>query len=216
MSAAAPDLFAAYCHALRHHALLTVAEGYARMDAARYADAEEPAITGELVAQMRRFLESGEAPEWADRYSVHDDPPLDVPGRQGKRRPRVDVEVECLAPGRRPRLRFEAKRLKPSGNRAVSVYLGSEGLGCFLAGRYPLTHGEAGMLGYVQCDDKAIWADRIGQALAERAPEHAVLDPPFREETISGCPCRVHASRHRTGAGQEIDVCHVLLPFLPA
>jgi hypothetical protein len=58
MSAPTPTLAQTYAAALRGHALRLIAEGYARMDNAAFASAEEPAITGELVREMRAYLES--------------------------------------------------------------------------------------------------------------------------------------------------------------
>jgi len=92
MSLTGPTLLQAYVDALREHAHWLIAEGYERMDKAAFAQAQEPAITGELVREMRSFLESGSgAPTWVSFFSIHDDPPLNVGGRLGRSRPRVDI-----------------------------------------------------------------------------------------------------------------------------
>lgn len=209
-------LFQAYAAAMRGHVLRLIAEGHARMDKTRFADAHEPAITGELVARMRDFLESGDdGPSWRGYYSVHDDPPLCVDGKLGKARPRVDIEFECLNRngGRRPRLRFEAKRLNSATSHTVAAYLGADGLGCFLSGKYPTTHAEAGMLGYVQSEDEQTWAARISLALKRDAAMYGTVAPAFCRHQSPGKPPHTYISHHDTQAVRHITVLHVLLQF---
>ena len=215
MSVPGPDLFEAYARQLRAHAHRLIAEGYTRMDKVAFAGEQEPAITGELVRQMRAYLESGEGtPTWVCYYSIHDDPPLSVDGKRGKARPRVDIEFERVSRGSRPRLRFEAKRLNSTTGHRVSVYLGRKGLGCFLSGKYPTTHGEAGMLGYVQSEDEATWAERIAEALRRDGPQYAVADPPFAPQAICAALPHTFISHHMMkDARSPIIVHHVLLRF---
>lgn len=216
MSATGPDLFQTYAKQLRAHAHRLIAEGYARMDKATFASEQEPAITGELVRHMRAYLESGEGtPAWVRYYSVHDDPPLSVDGKLGKARPRVDIEFERVSYGPHPRLRFEAKRLNSETGHRVSVYLGREGLGCFLSGQYPTTHGEAGMLGYVQSEDEATWAERITETLCRNGPQYAVADPPFAHQRVCVTLPHTYASHHvMKDAKSPVLIHHVLLNFL--
>lgn len=139
---------------------------YDRLVPLDYISSQETEITGELVRAMREAMQETDAPEWVSPYALpKDDPPLDVPGRYGKARPRIDIEFELVRRGPRPTLRFEAKRLGP--RHPVSGYLGKDGLGCFLSGKYPLTGREAGMLGYVQSDDEDVWAGKLADRLRE-------------------------------------------------
>jgi hypothetical protein len=108
--------FVKKCHSL-------IALGYALLDTASLGNAEETSITGELVRAIKTILESEDAPTWAVHFFVADDPPQNTPGRFGKRRRRVDIEIERGQRGIRPRLHFEAKRLYHSGS--VRDYLGS-------------------------------------------------------------------------------------------
>ena len=216
MTLTGPPLFQTYVNTLRIHALLLIAEGYARMNKAAFADEQEPAITGELVREMQAYLESAiGTPAWVCYYSIHDDPPLSVSGKLGKFRPRVDIEFERVAKGPRPRLRFEAKRLNSTTGHTVAGYLGKEGLGCFLSGRYPMTHSEAGMLGYVQSDDEGTWAKRIETMLRRKEGKRAIMDPPFARKYL--CPSLLHyyVSQHRDLYGNApVIIHHILLSFV--
>lgn len=215
MTKAGPGLLGAYANALREHAHCLIAEGYARMDKAAFAREHEPAITGELVRAMRAFLEAGSsAPAWACFYSIHDDPPLDIDGRRGSSRPRVDIEFECMAVGKRPRLCFEAKRLCSRRRHTVAGYLGQDGLGCFLSGRYPTTHGEAGMLAYVQSGEESDWAERIAAHLNADEAEHRTMLPRFASQRAHATLQHTYTSHHlQRQDGKPIVIHHVLLRF---
>lgn len=215
MTAAGPALRPAYADALCKHAHWMIAEGYERLEIATFERAQEPAITGELVQAMRGFLESGEsAPSWVTLYSLHDDPPIEAGGRRGRSRLRVDIEFERIAAGRRPRLRFEAKRLCSDTRHTVAGYLGKDGLGCFLTGRYPTTHGEAGMLGYVQSGGESAWAEKIAVRLSEAKAEHGSLPPPFTHQQVHAGLRHTYASHHQDRRGKgRLVIHHVLLRF---
>jgi hypothetical protein len=199
---------------MRTHVLRLIAEGYTRMDKSRFADEQEPSITGALVERMREFLEEdADAPSWCAFYSINDDPPLNVTQKQGKSRPRVDIEFERVACGKRPRLRFEAKRLNSATGHTVSGYLGKDGLGCFLSGKYPLTHAEAGMLGYVQSDDETTWAKRIASVLSRDRNEYAVEEPLFCGQAAPAGLAYTYLSHHHSKAAPHTTIHHVLLRF---
>jgi hypothetical protein len=156
---------------------------------------------------MREVQSRASAPHWVNFYVIRDDPPLNVPGKTGKHRPRVDIEIERNNRGPKPCLRFEAKRLGKS--HTVAKYLGPCGLGCFTSGKYPLTHPEAGMLGYVQNDDEAAWAAKLEAVLKQSS----VL-----WESYSITPQLVHTyrSKHYSPALKiDIDIIHTLLRFCP-
>jgi len=202
-----------YQRSLRKHAHELIAMGYQELNAEDYANSEEPTITGELVRVMREILERETSPPWVEYYTIHDDPPLNVPDREGKRRPRVDIEFERVNRGLRPRFRFEAKRL--GRHHSVGPYLGDDGLGCFTSGRYPLTHPEAGMLGYIQSDDEASWAAKIEAAL-RRAPTIYLTteDKLWEKNQISPQLVFTYRSRHNCPAvAEELYIFHILLRF---
>ena len=187
--------------------------GYQELHTEKYTSSEEPEITGELVRAMRKVQEQESAPEWATHYTIHDDPPLNVPGKRGKKRPRVDIEFERVTRGSRPRLRFEAKRLR--GNRDVRQYLGEDGLGCFTSGKYPLTHPEAGMLGYVQNDSETAWAARIETALRQAPDVYYIAgNNVWEKHQITPQLLYTYCSRHHCQTlGADIHIFHTLLRF---
>jgi len=208
-----PDMRIVYATQLRTHAHELIALGYQRMNASSFAFWEEPAITGELIRFMSEILESYDAPEWAERYTIRDDPPMNVDGRFGKSRPRVDIEFERIIRGPRPRLRFEAKRLGKTSGHTVAIYLGELGMGCFLSGKYPLTHGEAGMLGYVQSGDEKDWSDRIKRALANNGQQYSVAQPFYHWQQICSLEHTYISHHYNQSRSGVIAIHHVLLRF---
>lgn len=214
-SAAAPHTRAAYLDALRTHAHELLYMGYSRLNASDQHDAEEPDITGLLSEAMQEALEDEAAPSWVEHYSLKEDPPLSVLGRTGKHRPRVDIGFERVQRGKRPRLRFEAKRLARS--HPVGKYLGKDGLGCFLSGWYPVAHGEAGMLGYVQSEDEATWAAKIEAELSAKPTHYAVAcDGHWVKQAVTPSLEHTYRTGHALpGTHDRITIHHVLLRFCP-
>ncbi len=123
----------------------------------------------------------------------------------GKARPRVDIKIEHVSYGKRPRLCFEAKRLNSATGHTLKKYLGSDGLGCFLTGKYPATHGEAGMLGYVQSGETDEWHKRLKQQLASQGATET-----FR----CSLPLHTCESKHSLSTSGVITIHHILLPFV--
>ncbi len=194
---------------LRKHSHQILAGGYARMTPAKYFNCKEPDITGDLCKAMTEFMASDAAPSWQALYSVRDDPKLNIAGKQGESRPRIDIEVERAQGGKRPLFRFEAKRLGP--NHPVSKYIGSEGLGAFLSGYYPLTHPEAAMLGYVQVKDVRHWH---GKLLAEfRQTKPLELSKTGLEADRLAAGLDTWRSVHKTTEHPTLTIWHTLLQF---
>src|SRR5262249_30772723 len=89
------NLYAVYAAELRLHAIDLVWLGYLRLNVSAFTDAEEDVITGELVKEMRNVLEDpASSPPWAEHYSVNEQQRANVAGKEGKRRPIIDVEFE--------------------------------------------------------------------------------------------------------------------------
>lgn len=190
-----------------------VAEGYARLDRARLQKAQEPAITGELVRQIRKVIDDrgSHVHSWAHRYAIHDDPPQNVRGRQGKKRPRVDIEMERTQRGPHPRFQFEAKKFPVSRKDAVGEYVGDKGLGCFISGLYADTHDETGMLAYVQSGLVEDWIDKVRDRLDKDRQSCELIGDWKKAKTmkdIEHCFCSNHS---RSRVGRNLTVYHTFL-----
>ena len=199
--------------AFRRHCHELLAIGYAKLDAASLRDEEETVITGKLALAMNYALESSDAPTWAAYFIVLDDPPVNAPGRTGKRRRRVDIEVVKTQRGKRPRFQFEAKRLCHSGS--VTEYVGPDGMGLFLAGEYARNHPEAGMLGYVQDRTPNDWAAKIEERLSGDRTKYGVTnDGDFRQQNLTPALDNTYHSAHdRPSVGRPISIFHTFLRF---
>ena len=193
------------------HELLLM--GYGRLAPADHTHEEEPAISGRLVEAMNAILDSPTCPRPFHLLSVHDDPPVSGDGRQGKARRTVDIRIDSLRTRPRARFAFEAKRL--DARHPVSVYLGNEGLGCFIDGKYAREAPVAGMLGYVQSGTSAAWAQRIRSAMAEARPDvRVVRAQEWSPVTIvPGVDATYVSGHNRPSVGRPIHIYHTLLVF---
>lgn len=187
-----------------------LAKGFARLNGMTLAVKEETALTGLLIDQMRSLLDSRKCPRGAEHFSVHDDRPESSDGVEGKHRPRVDIFVERTGRGPRPRFHFEAKRLTDSGS--VADYVGDDGLGCFLSGRYARNDPDAGMLGYVQKDKPEDWAARIEKKLGNERKKHGLPEKGsfWAEHSLDPSLRYSYRTMHTRGA-RRLDIFHVLL-----
>jgi len=207
------SLYAVYAAELREHAVDLVWLGYLRLQASSFVRAEEDVITGELVKEMKNVLEDPVSPpSWAEHYSVNEQQRANVNGKQGKGRPIIDVEFERHCRGKRPRIRFEAKRLRQASG--VGDYLGEEGLAAFLSGYYPIFQNEAGMLGYVQDETPEAWAQKLSLELATRFTEHRVRpDGQWSRLPPSALGAPSFYSGHIDFNNAPTTVTHMLLAF---
>lgn len=190
--------------------------GYAKLNHSEFAECnDETIINGKLCEAMDEVMRDPRSPGWVERYALKDDNPQNVDGREGKGRPRIDIEIERVKRPR-PRFRFEAKRLKARTRHTASVYLGEDGMGAFLSGEYPLTHPEAGMIGYVQSDTEDVWATRIGQALAAAGKKFRVRSGgEWGREKLAKNLSHTYRTVHTPkDARPDLTVYHVLLRFL--
>ena len=196
----------------RCHQLL--ASGYRELQPAALQHQEEPAITGELVRAMKSVQQRREAPRWMIYLHIADDPPVNSPGRLGKRRRRVDIEFERPQRGRRPRFQCEAKRLCQSDS--IAKYLGADGLGRFLVGDYSRDEDAAGMLGYVQTRGAMEWSSDLRAALDEGRVQYEIASSePLVQATLDAEPIATWRSEHwRTTTGRPLAIYHSLLLFV--
>jgi len=189
-----------------------LAAGYELLDAGSFSNAEEPAITGELVRAMKETRLRMDAPTWMIRMYVADDPPVNAAGRSGKQRRRIDIEFERSERGARFNFHCEAKRLYRSDS--VVEYLGNNGLGMFLAGEYARDEDVGGMLGYVQRDGAPEWTSRLAAALANGRAKYSVTSDGTYDLAALVPKLQTHRSRHeRPAVGRPILIFHTLLVF---
>lgn len=202
-----------YSKAFYAHVHELIRLGHERMNVGLYQDSEEPSITGELVNSIDTVLEDDQAPTWVIWYAVYDDPPINKDGRYGKYRQRVDIQFVKHRKGKRPKMQFEAKRLYDKSS--ASKYLGNEGLGCFLSGEYACAHQEAGMLGYVQVNNEATWADEIKSHIEKKPQDYCLCNNGSWTKTsiTPKLEYTYRTSHNRAKAKEPIGISHIFLNF---
>ena len=164
---------------------------------------------------MNAILDDETAPEWTQHYSAREQVRANTPGILGKDRRIVDIEFERHQRGRRPRLRFEAKRLGPGRKHSASGYFGDGGLEAFTTGYYDRTHQDVGMLGCVQSENESRWADKLSKESIKRTERLGIIEAwsAFAGEGFSPFTYR---TGHLGESGRTLNVFHVLLGFLTA
>jgi hypothetical protein len=194
----------------RSHQILKL--GYDLLDPALLGASEEEAITGRLTKAMQDALEDLDAPPWAKNFWAAEETRVNESDREGKHRLRIDIEVIEHRRGPRPRFRFEAKRLRDPDSRRE--YLGHDGLGCFLDGRYAAGDPDAGMLGYVQEGTVADHVTTISDALLKDPARFRVAQDGGWKEHRLVKGLQTYASSHqRTSELPGILIFHTLLHF---
>jgi hypothetical protein len=208
-------------HLLLTHAHKILQMGYCRLNTSTLSKAPEEDITGDLAKAMNEALASPDAPSWRTYYAVHEEPRVWNAKRKGKRRLRLDIQVEYTGETR-PRFSFEAKRLRgnnPQGiSKSVCAYFGDEGLGCFVLGLYAHESDEAGMIAYIQTHDLEHWIEKIEAGLKRRTePCEWNVDKGWGGVQIAGGPETIFATSHaRSKVKREIRIYHTMLLFLPS
>jgi hypothetical protein len=173
---------------------------------------EETEITGLLSQAMDRARHDDRIRDWAWIYAVSDDAPINDHGLEGKRRPRIDIQVRRqrrVAP--EPCFHFEAKRLY--SDKCIAEYVGREGLKSLLDGWYARQHADTGMLAYVQAGSCEDWANKVSARLGRRPadfalPEHAVY---WKKRPAPSELKWSFTSSHPTAKGRPLEVHHTFL-----
>jgi hypothetical protein len=167
---------------------------------------EETDITGYICAGLKKWLQ--ENPGKYDGFDVHDDPPVELVGRTGKRRPRADIIITYAA-GIRPEFCFEAKRLHRTRAKAAR-YTNAGGMGCFISGRYASSYAEAAMVGYVQTDTLGRWHGELQKRVQKEAVELSLEGTETSVKFASAFPLE-WASTHRREKHGPIRLFHIIL-----
>ena len=194
----------------RAHCVLQM--GYDLLDAAAFCNSQEEDITGELTRSMQTAVEGRDAPRWAKNFWASEEVRVADDSRLGKRRKRIDIEIIQHQAGPRPRFRIEAKRLHSPASRRD--YLGEDGLGCFLDGRYAKKDQMAGMLGYVQEGTLELHAEAIGEFLKKKPTKYAVApNGGWAKATILKDLATYRSVHGRVKPLPAIVILHTLLSF---
>jgi len=160
-----------YLTELREDAHLLLAWGYADARSKLATARDEYDLTGFLADAMDSRINNPLTPERFALYSVHNERPISPKAELGKDRPKLDIQIERCGLRPKPSYTFEAKRLRddakasPSG--CLAHYLGDDGVGRFVAGKYEGKSIEAAMLGCIQAHKPAFWIRRIAQAFED-------------------------------------------------
>ena len=173
-------------------------------------DKEEPSITGFLAKAIKDRLNAFDPDDdWCRYYAVYEEFPVETDGRSGKYRSRVDLIIEFIVstPKGRPEYVFEAKRLK----KRVSDYTDSDGMGCFISGRYASRYNEAGMLGYVQSDGLAEWKNKVKSKICLDAQELNLIGTQRDKQVIDAFPTEWVSEHNRNSVKRSITIYHILL-----
>ncbi len=202
-----------YWSTYRQHVHTLLAWGYADSRNRVQAQHDEPAITGFIVEAIQARLDAPDSPPWCNQIVVKDDPPIPGGGRTGRKRWRPDLIFESVERRPRPKYHFEAKRLRKQ--QSINDYLGEDGLHCFLSGRYAYESDEAGMLGYIQCDNISSWVERLQLAIAQDSQgknEFLLLSPQRNIQVVDAFP-QEWMSKHGRHTGKNIVIHHLLLDY---
>jgi hypothetical protein len=207
-----------YWPAFRQNVHTLLAWGYAdSLQRVQTNNQQEPDITGFIAEAIKKRRNDINCPDWCERIVVEDDPPIPGGGRTGRSRWRPDLIFTLIGSGKKPlpEYYFEAKRLRKPYKTSVNEYIGEDGLGCFLSGKYAPKCVEAGMLGYVQSDNVNSWITKLHMAL-----EHSRLH--MNELLVLSPPCAVHiidafsdewVSQHNRSVGTPVTIHHILLDY---
>jgi hypothetical protein len=209
-----------YRKAFLGHVHKLLRASYATLAPTKFTNAEEDDITGELCRHMKHLTEVAPTSPWMERYSIHDQDPVNDATREdggtirrGKRRPRLDIRIVQQTRAPKPSFSIEAKRLYRSDS--VAAYMDEEGLNAFVEGYYAKNDDTCGMLGYVQKGSLAEWGKKLNARLGKE-PSVIMTVPPdaWTITAAESAGVVAYLSRHNRRSGSRpMDVHHLLLLF---
>lgn len=199
-----------YDYGFRRDAHQLLAWGYQDALPQIHCDLIEEDITGLIVEAMEKRLDAPTTPERFDRYSVDEEKPISIEGRQGRRRRRLDLVVVSGHNRPRPKYVFEAKRLRKNGY-PIGRYMGEDGLQCFLKGVYASQYPEAAMIGYVQSDAATYWKMQLQRNFDNDFNNNLRIKQVLQKiQVISSLP-DAWVSEHERVVSGSITVHHIFL-----
>jgi len=208
--ARSPEWFEFYQGAFRNGAHELLAWGYLDARPNIGANDAEDDITGQIVECIKNRLDDPVTPqEYSQFYDVSDQDPVRKSTKRGKRRPVLDIVTVCSMRLPRPEFLFEAKRLKVNGF-PIGLYLGPDGIQCFLRGKYAAEYPAAGMIAYMQSHDATRWMSQLASSFAGKRNKLRVtrnllsisIHPSLKHELVSG---------HGRSGNTDILIFHIFL-----
>jgi len=208
----------AYLVELREDAHQLLSRGYSDSKAKLSKAKDEYELTGLLADSIEARIDSPTTPERFMLYSVHNEKPISPGGELGKKRPRLDIQIQRHGARPKPHFTFEAKRLRDdrtcSASESMKEYLGNKGLGRFIEGLYSAESSEAAMLGCVQAHDSAFWFQQVEDAFDEDTVNggtlYAVTVPLTWAGVLADFPDE-RSSTHKRRSGDTIKLFHVFI-----
>jgi hypothetical protein len=179
---------------------------------------DEYELTGLLADGMNRRIADPLTPDRFLLYSIHNERPIAPRGELGKKRPKLDIQIERC--GVRPKrfYTFEAKRLRDDEKSSVASsaanYFGEEGVGRFISERYEADSAEAAMLGCIQAHNAEFWFQRFSDFLDEDIS--SARNQLRIAERLHRCSVILQlgneaATVHHRSSGSIIRLLHILL-----
>ncbi|MEK0450605.1 MAG: hypothetical protein RL088_2873 [Verrucomicrobiota bacterium] len=203
----------------RAHELLQA--GYAALTAKDWEMNKEPKISGELTAEIRKLVDDAKRRKpWMRYWTPINDEPEDEQDkpkekrRLGNNRVRPDIKLKFAGGRETLYFRFEAKRLKDTGD--YRDLLSEDGLDRFLRSAYARKDLAGGLIGYVQTETCQIHSARVANALSN--------DPTNRYKTAkngkwqkvnwkNGPEHSFRTSHTRGNKGEDILIFFTFLQF---
>ena len=171
-----------------------------------------------VAAAIHDWFGEAERDEWTRAYVVTAEVRQRHKTRRGKARKRIDLQVETTAAKRgRPLFLFEAKRFYHRSD-CVAEYVGTDGLGGFLAGDYARDALHAGMLGYVQKGTNLASIQKVEAKLSNERSTHglAAQGPVWSTQCLDARLGDTYVSQHtRQQSLPSITLYHSFLRCCP-
>lgn len=207
-----------YLAVIREDAHLLLAWGSADVRSKLPGARDEYDLTGLLADAMDDRINDPLTPERFSLYSVHNERPFSTRGEQGKDRSKLDIQIERCGIRPKPTYSFEVKRLrddsKASPSDSLAHYLGNDGVGRFIAGKYERDSLEAAMLGCIQARTPQFWLDLIEQAFEKdmtSGGERFKIVQGFQRCSIIAELAHEASTTHRRISGSLIRLLHILI-----
>lgn len=172
-----------------------------------HGNLKEEEITGIIVEAIRERLDNPRTPKKFRRYDIHEEKPVAIEGRTGKKRRRLDLVIVSGHNCPRPQYIFEAKRLRKKVA-PISKYV-EQGLQRFIKGVYASKYPEAAMIGYLQSDDAIYWETELHRSFKD-SPDLCTKQPLQKAKVLSSMT-DVWTSEHEREENAPIVIYHIFL-----